>query len=58
MSDEIFFDGRRFIAAVEAAQEAHLTRDYIARLCKEGKIPVAKPGSRKLEIPSSVGGRP
>ena len=27
-------------------------------LCKEGKIPVAKPGSRKLEIPSSVGGRP
>ncbi|MDP3645825.1 MAG: hypothetical protein Q8R25_01945, partial [bacterium] len=38
MSDEIFFDGVRFISANVAASESNLTRDYIARLCKENKI--------------------
>ena len=38
MSDEIFFDGKRYISAHEAGASADLTRDYIARLCREGKI--------------------
>ena len=38
MSDEIFFDGKRYISANEAASSADLTRDYIARLCRDGKV--------------------
>ncbi|KKW23449.1 MAG: Hemagluttinin family protein, partial [Candidatus Kaiserbacteria bacterium GW2011_GWB1_52_6] len=38
MSDEIFFDGIRLIAASDAALQSGLTRDYIARLCKKKKI--------------------
>ncbi|MSU73968.1 DNA-binding protein, partial [Candidatus Kaiserbacteria bacterium] len=38
MSDEIFFDGKRYISANEAAVSADLTRDYVARLCRDGKI--------------------
>src|SRR3989344_5639505 len=38
MSDEIFFDGKRFISANDAASSADLTRDYIARLCRDGRV--------------------
>jgi hypothetical protein len=38
MTDEIFFEGVRYIPASVAASEADLTRDYIARLCKENSI--------------------
>ncbi|MBI2610881.1 excisionase family DNA-binding protein [Candidatus Kaiserbacteria bacterium] len=38
MSDEIFFDGARYISATEAAELANLSRDYVARLCKEGRL--------------------
>src|SRR3989338_11074906 len=38
MSDEIFFDGKRYISANEAGISAGFTRDYIARLCRDGKI--------------------
>src|SRR3989344_4901287 len=38
MSDNIYFDGVRYISAGEAAERAGLTRDYVTRLCKEGKI--------------------
>ena len=38
MSDEIFFEGKRYISAYEAASLAGFTRDYVARLCREGKI--------------------
>src|ERR1041385_2832969 len=38
MNDEIFFDGIRYIPANVAATEAQLSRDYIARLCKQNKI--------------------
>src|SRR3989344_2421633 len=38
MSDEIFFDGVRYISAGDAGSLAGLTRDYVARLCKEGKV--------------------
>ncbi|PIR83523.1 hypothetical protein COU18_03840, partial [Candidatus Kaiserbacteria bacterium CG10_big_fil_rev_8_21_14_0_10_51_14] len=38
MSEEIFFDGRRYISANEAASSVGFTRDYIARMCRQGKI--------------------
>ncbi|MDP3645533.1 MAG: helix-turn-helix domain-containing protein, partial [bacterium] len=38
MSDEIYFDGIKYVSANEAASLVGLTRDYIARLCKEGKV--------------------
>ena len=38
MSDEIFFDGKRYISAHDAASSSNLTRDYIARLCRDGRL--------------------
>ena len=38
MTDELFFDGARYISAADAAGISNLTRDYIARLAREGKI--------------------
>ena len=38
MSDEIFFDGVRYISAGEAGELAGFTRDYVARLCKDGRL--------------------
>ncbi|QQG37864.1 MAG: hypothetical protein HYS26_04550 [Candidatus Kaiserbacteria bacterium] len=38
MTDEIFFDGTRYISAAEAARTAGFTRDYVARLCKDGRV--------------------
>jgi intein/homing endonuclease len=38
MSDEIFFDGVRYISASDAAASSGLTRDYIARLCRDEKV--------------------
>src|SRR3989338_957248 len=37
-ANEIFSDGIRYVSAVAAAQESNLTRDYIARLCRGGKL--------------------
>ncbi|HUO50613.1 MAG TPA: helix-turn-helix domain-containing protein, partial [Candidatus Paceibacterota bacterium] len=38
MSEEIFFSGVKYISASEAAEICNLTRDYVARLAREGKI--------------------
>src|SRR3989344_3831283 len=38
MSDEIFFNGVRFVSAQEAAEISNLTRDYVARLCRDGRV--------------------
>lgn len=38
MSDQIFFDGQRYVSAADASAAAHLSRDYIARLCRENKV--------------------
>ncbi|MEK7093336.1 MAG: hypothetical protein AAB927_02520, partial [Patescibacteria group bacterium] len=38
MSNEIFFDGKQYISANDASALSGLTRDYIARLCREGKL--------------------
>src|SRR3989344_1122980 len=38
MSDEIFFDGVRYISAGDAAEISDLTRDYVARLCRAGTV--------------------
>jgi hypothetical protein len=36
--DEISIDGVRYISAAQAARDIGLVRDYIARLCREGKV--------------------
>ncbi|MCI0557123.1 MAG: hypothetical protein MN733_01405, partial [Nitrososphaera sp.] len=38
MSDEIFFDGIRYISAGKASELPDFTRDYIGRLCREKKV--------------------
>src|SRR3989344_2509220 len=38
MNDEIFFDGVRYVSAGQAASFLGVTRDYVARLCKEAKL--------------------
>ena len=38
MSSEIYFDGSRFISANDAARTVGVTRDYIGRLCRDGKL--------------------
>ena len=38
MSDEIFFNGVRFISAQEAGEISNFTRDYVARLCRDGRV--------------------
>ena len=38
MSEEIYFQGVRFISANEAADIADLSRDYVTRLCRDGSI--------------------
>src|SRR5882757_1003492 len=50
MTDEIFFDGVRYIPASEAASESDLTRDYIARLCKENKIVGRRVGKKNWYV--------
>src|SRR3989338_7263551 len=37
-SDEIFFDAVQYVSTSSAASLSNLTRDYIARLCREGKL--------------------
>ncbi|MBI4094050.1 helix-turn-helix domain-containing protein, partial [Candidatus Kaiserbacteria bacterium] len=46
MSDEILFDGVRYISASDAGHLAGFTRDYVARLCKEGKLPARRIGKQ------------
>ncbi len=38
MSNEIFFDGLKYISAGDASETTGLSRDYIARLCRDGKL--------------------
>src|SRR3989344_5806137 len=38
MSDEIYFDGVRFLSTADAAARTGFSRDYIYRLCKEGQL--------------------
>ena len=45
MSDEIFVNGVRFISTATAAHQTGLSRDYIYRLCKEGRLTNRKVGS-------------
>jgi hypothetical protein len=37
-SDEILFDGVRFLPARDIARTHGYVRDYVARLCREGKV--------------------
>jgi len=38
VSNEIYFNGCRFISVSETARIASVTRDYIGRLCRDGKL--------------------
>ncbi|MEK7601548.1 MAG: NYN domain-containing protein, partial [Patescibacteria group bacterium] len=38
MNNEIFFDGKQYISAHDASELSGLTRDYVARLCRSGKL--------------------
>ena len=38
MTDQIFFDGKKYISAADAGSFGGFTRDYVARLCRDGKV--------------------
>src|SRR3989338_379435 len=38
MNSEIYFDGKQYISANDASALSGLTRDYVARLCRGGKM--------------------
>lgn len=38
VSDQIHFDGVRYISAASAAKEFGFVRDYLARLCRQGIV--------------------
>src|SRR3989344_5407721 len=38
MTDEIFFNGIRYVSATQAAQNSGLNPDYVAQLCRGNKI--------------------
>ncbi len=38
MSNEIYFDGQKHLSAGDASSSAGLSRDYIARLCRDGRL--------------------
>src|SRR4051812_36303857 len=54
MSDDIHFDGVRFISASDAAERANLSRDYIARLCRDGKVQGRRVGKNWYVEPKSL----
>ncbi len=43
-TDELFFDGVRHLSASDAALLHHFTSDYVARLCREGKLRAKRVG--------------
>jgi Helix-turn-helix domain len=45
MSDDIYFDGIKYISAKEAASLSGFTRDYVARLCRHGKVNARRLGA-------------
>jgi Chaperone of endosialidase/LVIVD repeat len=52
-ADEIFFDGVRYISAGDAARDLGVVRDYIARLCRQGRIRGRQVGKNwYAEVPS------
>ncbi len=38
MGEELIFQGKRYVTAAAAASSAGYTNDYVARLCREGKV--------------------
>lgn len=54
MSDEIFFDGVRYVSAGEAGNSVGFTRDYVARLCKESKLRGKRVGKQWYVSPAEV----
>ena len=42
MSEELYIDGRAYILGPDAALETGLSRDYLARLAREGRVPARR----------------
>jgi hypothetical protein len=38
MSEEMYFDNKKFISAGDASPLCNVTRDHIARICRQGKV--------------------
>ena len=50
MSDNIFFDGVKYISANDAATSSGFTRDYIGKLCRTGKVKERESGKIGMSI--------
>ena len=46
MRDIQFFDGLEYVSAVHAAKAAKLARDYVTKLCREGKVDGKQVGTK------------
>jgi hypothetical protein len=53
-SDVIHFDGIRYVLTVSAAKQFDFTPDYLARLCREGKVSAKQFGRRWYVDPSAI----
>ncbi len=46
MKDEIYFDGVKYISAVEAARQFGVTNDYVTQFCRKSKLPAKQVAKR------------
>ena len=53
-SDVIYFDGIRYISTISSAKEFDFAPDYLARLCREGKIRAKQVGRRWYVDPQAI----
>jgi hypothetical protein len=53
-SDVIHFDGIRYVLTVSAAKQFDFAPDYLARLCREGKVSAKQFGRRWYVDPSAI----
>ena len=54
MNTPISINGGQYISAIEAAQKTGFVRDYIARLCREGKVRGTQIGKNWFVDPHSL----
>src|SRR4051812_41884706 len=54
MSDDLHFGGVRYISASDAAEQVGFTRDYISKLCRDGKVQARRIGKNWFVEPDSL----
>ncbi len=54
MTSELFFEGKRYIPASEAAMIGGFTGDYISRLCRDGRLTARRVGKNWFVEQSSI----